>query len=119
MNSTVAGVGLTRAIPSDGAHHEPITSGREAGVIDAALVGQRVPVLVSTFEPVLIPEFVSRARIQAKELDLQLILMRFELESRNLALTEVRGDVAFPGDTQGADQHRRGRSRSIGRGSEP
>ena len=47
------------AIASDGPYNEAISSGREAGVIDVALVGQRIPVLVSTFEPVLILELVS------------------------------------------------------------
>ena len=98
------------AIASDGPHNEAIASRREAGVIDGALFGQRIPVLVSTFEPVLIPEFVSRTGVQAEELDLQLILIRFELESRNLALTQVRSHVAFPGDAQAANQDGRWRS---------
>src|SRR5262249_6180647 len=97
-----SGSGAGNVVRVDGAHDEPVaTRGQPVGY--AALLGWRAPVLVGSFELVLVTQYFARRKAQPDEINLQLVLTGAQIRQKHIGFAERRYEPASPGHLKAAD----------------
>src|ERR1700738_171899 len=83
-----------------GAHEKAITAGREIRIIHTAMIAQYTPIFIRAFQPILIAQHLAGTEVQPDEVNIKLILIRAEIESRQFSLTQLRDGINNAGNSQ-------------------
>src|SRR6516225_4838805 len=80
-------VGAHPAFPVDRTHQEAIGSRREGGIVYGSLLADLAPIPVSTFQLVLVAEYIADAEVEARKFNLDLVLIWSEHQTGESAFS--------------------------------
>ena len=85
------------------AHQETIPPGGKVGKIHCALIRELAPLLICSFQPILITQSFARAEAQCHEVNLKLVLTRAKLCRGKFSFAQRRNRTLISGDPQTGD----------------